>query len=581
MSMWFLCAAAWAGPITSWTFDEDDGGFSADTRLQWQWGTEETGLTGWSTRLDGLYLNDATDHLLFPDVDLDGASRPVLGIHHSYDIDTSGDGDGGWLEAFVEGEWQVLEPFFDYPTPQGFSGDSEGENVHWFDLSSLETSPALRLVFRSDSAIRRTGWFIDKISVEDGDPVPPRFIGVSELSETDDVVGPYPVTATVLDDQSVENVEIHWETNGGSSGSEVMVRGTDGEFVGAIAGQDPGTVVEWWVEATDGINVSTWPPTGENRFTVSLPAPFGLYTDPENPSGRIATTEIDLRWSAPTSRYPILRYQVERDGIRISSPSEEQETITLVDGTQQLTVRALFNTEAGTFTGDASESLPLHVSLPAVTELTPDDAWPGDRLRVELVGANLYMDATTTIDAGNGIEVDAFEIIDAHSARALLHVTPEAEPGLRVFNLHIGETTISAEPVFQIRSEGDRPIVLGAHPTSVRQGAHTTVFIDMSAPIDASLPAPIVNMGEGIIVETVNRRSTGLDITLSVAHDAPLGAHIIEVDEGDRLITGASLEVRDTPKVPDRNCTTAATTPDSNWIWFAPFIVWARRRTGE
>jgi hypothetical protein len=247
---------------------------------------------------------------------------------------------------------------------------------------------------------------------------------------------------------------------------------------------------------------------------------------------------------------------------------------------QVLTVRAVFETAAGAFAGGASLPLPLHVSLPRVTEIFPADAWPGDHLRVELEGENLYLDSDIThLDPGSGIELETFEVIDAHSARALLHVTPEAVPGFRIFSLHIGDTTILAESFFEIRGEGDRPVVLGAHPTSVRQGAHTTLFIDMSAPADLSLPPPQVDLGEGIIVEGVSRRSTGLDVQLSVANDAPLGRHLIEVDEGYRLITGASLEVRDTPKVPARNCSSNGGSPDLIWILLAVLLIRERRHS--
>ena len=91
-----------------------------------------------------------------------------------------------------------------------------------------------------------------------------------------------------------------------------------------------------------------------------------------------------------------------------------------------------------------------------------------------------------------------------------------------------------SEPEFVVQSVGDRPVVLGAHPTSVRQGAQAKIFIDMSAPADMTRPPPMwIDLGEGIIVETVERRGSGLDVQVSVAHDAPLGDHPIEIDEGD------------------------------------------------
>ena len=88
----------------------------------------------------------------------------------------------------------------------------------------------------------------------------------------------------------------------------------------------------------------------------------------------------------------------------------------------------------------------------------------------------------------------------------------------------------------------------------------------MSSPVEMTRTPPIVTLGDGIIIEKVARRGSGLDVELSVAHDAPLGAHPIEVDEGDRLLTGASLEVRDTPKVPERSCSSVPNTITHWWV---------------
>ena len=579
MNIVLLCAVTWASPIDTWDFDMSGEEFTPDTRLQWQWGTDDEGRTGWATRLNSLYLNDAVDRLTFPNIDLTGTTRPVLGLAHSYNIDPSGPGDSGWLEAMVDGEWTVIEPVYGYPYEDGFTDNSNGEQTDWFDLSGLGPAPALRLVFHSDPAIRRSGWFIDAISIEDGDPVPPHFVSVTELTSTDDVVGPYAVTAQVIDDQALTDVSIYWRTNDGASQSAPMLPDIGDQYVGLIEGQTPGTVVEWWIEASDGLNTARWPELGEGRFTVSLPVPYDLIINPEPLHEWIADTELDLQWTPPASPYTILGYQVERDGVRIASPDDAQTTIDLVDGIQLITVRARFTTDAGIFTSEPSDPLPLQVALPRVSEMSPQDAWPGDDLRVMLSGSNLYLDgAHTVLEPGPGIAIETFEVLDAHSARALIHVDADAEPGPRVFEFHTGDTTILVDPVFIVRGEGDRPMVLGAHPSTVRQGANTTVFIDMSAPADVTQPPPIVRLGEGIIVETVTRRGSGLDVSLSVAHDAPLGAHPIEIDEEDRLITGATITVRDTPKVPSRNCSVYPQRSGQSWIWIAGILIWARQR---
>jgi len=147
-----------------------------------------------------------------------------------------------------------------------------------------------------------------------------------------------------------------------------------------------------------------------------------------------------------------------------------------------------------------------------------------------------------------------------------------------MLQLDIDGMLVASDGLFLIQSAGERPTILGAHPTSVRQGAHTSVFIDMSSPVETSRQPPSVNLGEGIIVENVLRRGSGLDVQLSVAHDAPLGEHPIEVDEGDRLITGASLEVRDTPKIPERNCSATGHPRSTSWGWLFGVLVFIFRR---
>ena len=116
----------------------------------------------------------------------------------------------------------------------------------------------------------------------------------------------------------------------------------------------------------------------------------------------------------------------------------------------------------------------------------------------------------------------------------------------------VGGMLVFAEPEFVVQSVGERPVVLGAHPTSVRQGAQAKIFIDMSAPADADeAPHHRGYRRRHHHPESVERRGSGLDVQVSVAHDAPLGDHPIEVDEGDRLLEGASLEVK-AHKVPEQ-----------------------------
>ena len=66
--------------------------------------------------------------------------------------------------------------------------------------------------------------------------------------------------------------------------------------------------------------------------------------------------------------------------------------------------------------------------------------------------------------------------------------------------------------------------------------------------------APDVNLGTGVFVEGVRSRSTGFDVDVVVAIDAPLGDHAIEIDDGERLLTGATITVRDNRPETKRGC---------------------------
>ncbi len=573
MILWLLFAQASASTGFIWTFEMDDGDFVAENHLHWQWGLTSDGTWGWATRLHDMYLNDVTDSLEMPPLELSTFSRPVLGIVHQYDIDESGS-DAGWLETKIGGLWTRIEPVYGYPDDLGFAGSSESTQTSWFDLSSFEESPSIRFVFTSDESVRRDGWIVDDVLLEDGDPVPPKIDWVSELESTTDIEGPYSITAHVIDDVGVEWVQVEWVDNQGNTGRDDLRITEDGTYKGAIVGHDPGSVIEWWMEASDGRNITHWPAEGPNDFSVYLPAPVDLYTDPAPNIGRLAETTVDLHWTPPPTEHTVVGYVVTRDGVDLAETQEPKHTVGLIDGTQQLTVRARFEIEGTAFDGEQSSPLNLNVSLPILETVEPNESWPEDRIRVLLAGKNLYLShADTELDPGEGIQIESFDIIDAHSARALLYIAPEAQPGSRRFSLMVGDMLVFAEPDFVVQSVGGRPVVLGAHPTSVRQGAQAKIFIDMSAPAEMTRPPPVVDLGEGIIIESVERRGSGLDVQVSVAHDAPLGDHPIEVDEGDRLLEGASLEVRDTPKVPERNCS-SATKGTIPW-WALLLNMWA------
>jgi len=241
-------------------------------------------------------------------------------------------------------------------------------------------------------------------------------------------------------------------------------------------------------------------------------------------------------------------------------------------------VSAIFETPYGTTSGDASAPLWVDVALPYIDSLAPKQGWPGDRLRIDLRGDNLYLDAThVSLEPGSGITVEALSIIDTNHIRALIAIEAAAAVGPRQLFLQTGDTEVRVQPEFQVLADGSRPQVIAARPPTVRQGARTTVFIDLGAVPDDGQNSTIIDLGEGIFVESVHARSTGYDVALVVAANAPLGTHPIEVDKGDRLLTGASLEVLDNRLEAQGGCATPLERP-RHTLWVLSFFLLCVRR---
>jgi len=557
-----LSTLAVASPLYTWDFETDDGGLNTTSGLQFEWGpftgadpSTLPGGSGWATGIDTYYLNDAADGLLLPGLDLSGTARPVLGLHHFFSIEDTDLGDSARLETLIDGEWTRLEPVYGYPSERGFAGFSDTWRTDWFDLSGLEDDLQVRLYFVSGLFLNFPGWYIEQIDVVDGDPIPPLFISADGPADTQDLSGPYQVTATAIDDHSFPSLTLFWQENSGEPHSMTMSSLGYGSFEGHIPGQQSGTDVSWWIEASDGVNTTTHPDEGSASFRVALPAPTDLQADDLLSDGRIAAEKITLRWASPLSDTPIAGFEIARDSESIASSTEPMATVKLKSGPQAFTVSARFLTDEGLATGDASLPLWVHAALPYVDRIEPKIGWPGDRLRVDLHGNNLYLsEGMVAVEPGTGLNIEELTVIDANHIRSIISINESAEPGTRQFTVTTGNTVVETQPVFTVLSADDRPQVIAARPPTIRQGASTTIFIDLGVATSISDHAPEVNLGTGVFVEGVRSRSTGFDVDVVVAIDAPLGDHAIEIDDGERLLTGATITVRDNRPETKRGC---------------------------
>jgi hypothetical protein len=579
----FLATATATVPLLTLDFSVDDGGLSRENGLQWGWGEADSGPfeggangQAWATRPTGNYLNDATEALSLPGLDLSNAARPVLSITHWFDMDQTGTGDAGWIEIQNEGEWSRIEPVMGYPSSEGFSGPSEGWQVDWFVLEGVTNASDIRLVFAADSAVARSGWYISDLSLEDGDPIPPVVSGVVEPGDTQDVEGPIVVEASVRDDLQVDQVAIHWAADGASAKSRVMERVSGDTFRGEIPGMDPATRVEWWITATDGENNTQWPVDHAANYRVYLAQPTDLRAPALRPDGSVAAQTLNLEWDAPDSPHSVTGYRVFRNMRSIANTVEPSGAIDLVRDEQRLTVQAEFDTPEGTFLGDMSAGLEIFALLPSMTEMRPDHGWQGDMLRVTVTGENLFFSADSiALDLGEGVDTLRVELIDANSALFTIQIAETAPVGEREAILFDGTKTLYTGIDFSLGDGTDRPKLLKVSPSRIRQGQNTTVSIQANVPMGAN---PIVDLGVGIFVDDVRVEGDWVHLNIASASTTPLGDHNITIDDGTRVLDGTTLTVRDTIHTPNRVCAVAMMSPEFGFGTLGFCMFWVGRR---
>lgn len=583
-----LGSALAAETVLQIDLSESDGGLVAGgDPLQWEWGTVDPdvgprggwlGAAAWGTRLDGPYMHEADDWLRLPPRDLTGLSEPHLGLTHWYQIQA--DGDLARIEVQSDGAWAPLEPVYGYPWPGGWAGDSGGWQTAWVDLAGIQDLSQVRLAFTSTPALAQDGWYLGAIEIVDGDPVPPRVELLQVPRDTTQVERAHAVRARIDDDRGVLGAELRWVAGGADAGSAPLLEDAEG-WTGQIPPMAPGTSVVWWVSATDGENTGI---AEGDPFRVYLPAPFGL----EGPTGRVVGTSAELRWQPPLSRYPITAYEVWREGIRIITVTpraggtpEPHAEVPLEGPVDHLEVRAVFSTPTGLWTGDPSAPLAIEASVPAVTELAPSAAWPGDRLRIDLRGETLLLQAgDTTVDLGEGVEVLSIDVIDANSLQAVIQVAEDARPGPRALRLQSGPVALDVPGRFEVEDGADRPRVLALSPARLEQGGSRRVEISINVDLQE---APIVELGDDLIVTGVRLRGPrAIEASVTAPPGAGTGPREVLVDDGARLLRGARLTVVPPAAPPARVCGAAgAPAPALLPLLAAGMLLWRRSSRGR
>jgi len=524
-------------PVLSWDLEDNDAGcISGGDLLTWEWGAPLAGPTAaysgsrvWGTILDGLYLRDVQATLVLGPADLTGISEPVLVLQQWLDL---ADGDVARIEVDRGAGFQVQDPIYGYDGDLSLVGTDEAWKPLYLDLAGLSDLSQVRLVLASNAG-RAYGWYVDDLAVYSGDAVPPdiRDVTVPELWSRFDL-GPS-IQAAIRDDRSLTSLALVWRLETGGEQTTGFHAQGDGRWEATLPPVPPGTL-QWHIEAGDGTNIATWPTVGEAALEVGLPAPQDL----AGPTDRAWGTTVPLSWRPPDSDEPVLQYQVYRDGELVAEGPETSVQAPALGLLDSFTVSALFDTVLGEYEGALAGPVTVDVAVPVLTALSPDTAWQGDTLRVEVSGSALLLDATATqapnLYLGPGVVVTQVQVENVDRATFTVEVAADSPVGARTAALTTSGVAVSLGSAFTVLDGDARPALLSVSPAALTQGTRDTLVLSLTA---APAGVPTVDLGEGVVVEAVRVDGTRVEADVAVANDAALGTRAVTVDDGVRILT--------------------------------------------
>ncbi|MCB9791740.1 MAG: hypothetical protein H6741_03345 [Alphaproteobacteria bacterium] len=544
-----------------WTLEDSDEGFSpVDPDGQWEWGSFPTdygpaggftGASGWATRLDGAYFNEVEAQLSLPAYPLGDLGQPMLEIVHWYEM---AEGDVVNLVYVGGSGLEVIDPVYSYPIAAGYSGSSGGWVRSWFDLDGISDTSAVALHLLTDRDVQMSGWYVDELSLWDGDVAPPKVSQLTALPDTEDVDGPYLVQVYAVDNDGQPGVSLLYQIGDGSSQAVPMSALGGGWFEAEISGPvEPGTEITYQVRASDGENVVLEPADAPRSFEVRLLPPTGL----RGPEGRIVDTEAELVWDAPESIHAVEGYRVLRGEEALFEVEGRFALVPLVGGGEDsYAVQALYEVgESG-----PSEPLSLQVSLPEVLSLSPSAAYQGDTVRVTVTGQYLLLsEGEVDAELGVGVEVVDVEVSHVDEAVLVLEVAEDAPLGTRNLELSSGDVLVRVTEAFVLLDGAARPQLTGIEPDALRQGDARSVVITASEPFE---DLPLIDLGPGVLVEEVSLLSdSAVEVQVVVEPTAAIGQRPVTVDDGARVWEGVQLRVRDAVPNETGRCQSGAGAP--------------------
>ncbi|MEC7948919.1 MAG: hypothetical protein VX265_15225 [Myxococcota bacterium] len=575
--VFLLVVPAAAAPLVEWDFEVDDGGFvSGGETGQWAWGEPTAGpgvavegTRAWSTVLDGPHLNDTTDTLTLPPRNLSDTVRPVLGFSHWFELAA---GDSAWLEVRDDAGWTRLEPVYGYPQAAGFTGQSSGWQRAWFDLSGVGDLRDVRLVLSADRTVALAGWTVDAVQLDDGDAVPPSIRFVSGPGEEAELLALTPLAAEVRDDIAVAGVDVAWTVDGGSPERAPLDADGGDIWTGGIPAVPPDSRVEWWLEATDGTNIARTEPR-ETRFF--LPAPTAL----TGPSERVVARSVRVGWTPAPAAWPQVDHIVYVDGVAAATSVGPSATVPVAGRDPDIVVRTRFETPFGVVAGDPSATLSVDLAYPMVAGISPAEGYQGDQIRLDLQGVDLFLVAgSAAASLGEGVAVRSFEVIDVNTARLDADIAEDAAPGVRDLVLLTDDVVVPLQAAFSVLSGTQRPALESVEPDAVSQGTRHTLQIQLTAPPAGTAADLRLDAGPGVIVESLHLEASSVTAGIAVTADAPVGTRALLLDDGVRLLEGASLRIRKPPQSAGRVCGVAPPATTVPAVSLLLLAIMARRR---
>lgn len=174
--------------IPAINFEEDEAGFYTEGRSEWEWGVPEeeggpaeahSGSHLWGTDLNDNYDPLSNSYLYTPTYRLSSDPTGMYGIGFFHWYETSEGWDGGNVQITNDDgdTWTIVHPNGGYTDGSvvalggrpGFTGDSDGWQHVYFDLSSyMDQDVRFRFRFSTTNNAER-GWFIDDFAVYGSD----------------------------------------------------------------------------------------------------------------------------------------------------------------------------------------------------------------------------------------------------------------------------------------------------------------------------------------------------------------------------------------------------------------------------